>query len=86
MIVDPGHRFSQFSLLLRVQRSLHKAWAGPANTPILWPARGGMGTLLGLVCRAGFVEHPMLSQGYASILAKLLGVGRKPAGCLGRGS
>ena len=55
-------------------------------TSIPWPARGGMGTLLGIVCKAGFVEHPALSQGQVSILAKLLGVGRKPAGCLGRGS
>lgn len=41
-----------------------------------------MGALLGLVCRAGFVEHPVLSQGHVSIPAKPLGVGRKEAGCL----
>lgn len=42
--------------------------------------------LLGLVCKAGFIEHPLLSQGHAFIPAKLLGVGRKQAGCLGRGN
>lgn len=46
----------------------------------------GQAHCLDLFANLVSAEHPLPSQGHASILAKLLGVGRKQAGCLGRGS
>lgn len=53
------------------------------NTTPQWPLKRGTDPLFGLVCKAGFTD-PVLSQRHASILAKLMGVGRKQAGRLPR--
>jgi hypothetical protein len=74
-------------LLMGSPRPVAAPWGSPclqwANTAAQRPLKRGPDPLFELVCKAGFSD-PVQSQGYASILAKLMGVGRKQVGRLPR--